>query len=168
MLGEVASPGIYQLSGNLSLIEVLVRAGGTTPQAGNELQIIRSTAEQSPAGPVLAQEGNPEVEVTVVNLQDVRTGRLTLVALRDGDTVNVPKAAIFYVTGFVNSPGSFVWSRGMTVRQAIAVAGGYTNRGSNRGIQITRVVDGESTSVSVDEDDPVRADDVISVRARRF
>ena len=168
VLGEVGSPGIYRLSGNLSLIEVLVQAGGTTAQAGNELQIIRSASGRAPGGPVLAQEDDPEVEVTEVSLEDIRTGRLALVSLRDGDTVNVPKAAIFYVTGFVSSPGSYVWSPGMTVQRAIALAGGYTNRGSSRGIETTRMVDGVSTSVSVSEDDPVQPDDVINIRARRF
>ena len=98
VLGEVGNPGIYRLSGNLSLIEVLVQAGGTTAQAGNEVQIVRSASGRAQGGPVLAQDDDPEVELTEISLEDIRTGRLALVTLRDGDTVNVPKAAIFYVT----------------------------------------------------------------------
>ncbi|MEE8129704.1 MAG: polysaccharide biosynthesis/export family protein [Vicinamibacterales bacterium] len=168
VLGEVRSPGIYRLSGNLSLIEVLVEAGGVTAQAGNEVQIIRSASGPVDTWPVLAQDGDLEVEVTVVSLEDVRTGRLALVTIRDGDTVNVPKAATFYVVGQVSSPGSYVWTRGMTVQQAIALAGGYTARGSDRGIRIRRMVDGEPTEVSVREDDLVEPNDTISIRARRF
>ena len=56
----------------------------------------------------------------------------------------------------------------MTVQQAIALAGGYNNRGSNRGIQIKSLVDDVSTSISVNEDDPVEPGDLINIRARRF
>ena len=168
VLGEVGSPGIYRLSGNLTLIEVLVQAGGATAQAGDEVHIIRSASGGAPAGPVLENNGDPGVEVIRVSLEDIRTGRLALVTVLDGDTVNVPKAATFFVLGQVALPGSYVWSRGMTVQQAIAIAGGYTNRGSNRGIRITRMVDGERTEVGVDEDDPVQPNDTINIRARRF
>ncbi len=169
VLGEVGSPGIYRLSGSLNLIEVLVQAGGVTAQAGNEIHIIRSTGGETPAGPVLGQDdGNPEVELTVVSLEDIRTGRLALVTIRDGDTVNVPKAETFYVLGQVASPGSYVWTLGMTVQQAIALARGYTNRGSSRGIRITRTVDGQRIEVGVNENDLVQPGDTINIRARRF
>ena len=56
----------------------------------------------------------------------------------------------------------------MTVQQAIALAGGYTSRGSNRGIRISRIVDDTRIEVGVDEDDQVQPGDTINVRARRF
>ena len=166
VLGEVANPGIYSLSGNLSLLRVLALAGSTTAQAGNVVQIIRSVSGQASGGPVVA--GGDETEMEEVSLSDIRTGRLTLVTIRDGDTVNVPKAAVFFVSGHVTSPGSYVWAPGTTVRQAIALAGGYTSRGSNRGIRVIREVDGSQATVSVNEDDRVLAGDVIEIRARRF
>ena len=168
VLGEVGNPGIYRLSGNLSLIEVLVNAGGATAQAGNEVHIIRSASGRLSAGPVLREGDDPEVEVTVVSLEDIRSGRLALVPVRDGDTVNVPRAATFFVTGHVSSPGSYVWIRGMTVRQAIATAGGYTPRGSSRGIRISRMVDDTATEVGVTENDLIQPDDTLTIRARRF
>ena len=166
VLGEVANPGIYSLSGNLSLLRVLAQAGSTTAQAGNVVQIIRSVRGRASGGPVVA--GDDETKMEVVSLSDIRTGRLTLVTIRDGDTVNVPKAAVFFVSGHVASPGSYVWAPGTTVRQAIALAGGYASRGSNRGIRVIREVDGSQATVSVNENDPVLAGDVIEIRARRF
>ena len=56
----------------------------------------------------------------------------------------------------------------MTVKQAVARAGGYTNRGSKDDLQIQRLIDGKLVSIVVTERDPVRADDVIMVRARRY
>jgi polysaccharide export outer membrane protein len=168
VLGEVGRPGIYQLSGNLSLIAVLLEAGGVTAQAGNEVQINRSASGAVSTGPVLPEDGDSEVEVTLVSLEDIRTGRAGNVTLRDGDTVNVPKAATFFVMGQVGSSGSYVWTPGMTVQQAIALAGGYSSRGSDRGIRITRIIDGEPMDVGVNEDDAVLPGDIITIRPRRF
>ena len=159
VLGEVVNPGRFSLTGNLTLLDVLVQAGGPTAQAGNLVQIIRSASGGS------AGFGDNRIEK--ISLEDI-TSRRTLVTLRDGDTVNLPKAATFYVLGQVASPGSFVWTLGMTVQQAIALASGYTNRGSNRGIRITRMVDGKSTEVSVNDESLVQPGDTIVSRARRF
>ena len=87
VLGEVVSPGIYRLLGNLTLIEAIVMAGGLTEHTGDLVQIFRSAAGRASAGPVLAEDGDNEIEE--IRLEDIRTGRLTFV-LRGGDTVNVP------------------------------------------------------------------------------
>ena len=167
VFGEVASPGIYTLSGDLTLMEVLVTAGGVTAQAGNVVQIIRSASGvASSTRPVLP--GDAESQIEELSLEDINTGRLTLVTLRDGDTVNVPKAATFYVLGQVSSPGPYVWFPGMTVQQALALASGYTSRGSTRGIKITRMVDGSRTEISVTEESLVQPGDTIEIRTRRF
>ena len=88
--------------------------------------------------------------------------------LQDGDTIYVPKAETFFVTGHVRSPGSFVWERGITVLQAISLAGGLTDRGSNRGIRLLRIVDGEQEEVSVSLSDPVQPGDTVVIRQRFF
>ena len=168
VLGEVNTPGQHSLPGNPSLLDALSAAGAITPQAGNEVQIIRSPTGAASAGPVLAQGGDPEVEVTVVSLDELRSGLLARVTVGDGDTVNVLKAATFFVTGEVSSPGPYVWIQGMTVRQAIALASGYTNRGSSRGIKIERMVDDVKMEVGVNEDDLVQPDDTLKIRRRRF
>ena len=77
-----------------------------------------------------------------------------------------PEVQGFYILGEVISPGVYEWSEGMTVRQAIALAGGYTEQGSTRRTEIARNVDGERTNIRVTEDDRVQASDIIAVRAR--
>ena len=79
-----------------------------------------------------------------------------------------PDAATFNIFGLVVSPDSYTWSAGMTVKQAVALAGGYTSRGSKDDLQIQRLIDGKLASIVVTEDDPVLANDVIMVRARRY
>ena len=59
VLGEVRAPGIYPLTGSMSLIQVLVAAGSMTATAGFEIQIVRRTGDEG-AGPVLPED-NAEV-----------------------------------------------------------------------------------------------------------
>lgn len=75
-------------------------------------------------------------------------------------------AARFYVTGYVKTPGSFVLEPGMSVRQAIAMAGGLTERGSTRGTKISRKIDGKTVEVDVTMSELVQPEDTIIVRQR--
>jgi len=167
VLGEVRSPGIIRLAGNMTLIEVLIQAGSVTSAAGNELQIVRQKGERKIGGPVLATD-SVDVEVTYVDLRDIQSGRLSQVVLRDGDTVFVPKAATFFVDGEVRSPGSYTWQRGLNVQQAIALAGGLTDRGSRGRLKVLRQVDGKRLEVDVTEGDLVQPADTLVVGRRFF
>lgn len=167
VLGEVRSPGIIRLAGNMTLIEVLIQAGSVTSAAGNELQIVRQKGERKIGGPVLATD-NVDAEVTYVDLRDIQSGRLSQVVLRDGDTVFVPKAATFFVDGEVRSPGSYTWQRGLNVQQAIALAGGLTDRGSRGRLKVLRQVDGKRLEVDVNEGDLVQPADTLVVGRRFF
>ena len=75
-----------------------------------------------------------------MNLQSLQSGGLSQnVALRAGDTIFVPRAETVFVSGEVRTPGEYVIRiSGMTVRQALALAGGVTERGSSRRVQIVR------------------------------
>ena len=108
-------------------------------------------------------------DVTRVNLADLQTGRLSEnVVLQDGDTIFVPKADTFFVSGYVRTPGSYVLQPNMTVLQALALAGGITERGSSRRIRILRIVDGEEEEIDVDMTDIVRPGDTVIVNQRFF
>jgi polysaccharide export outer membrane protein len=56
----------------------------------------------------------------------------------------------------------------MTVRQALALAGGVTDRGSMRRIQIIRTVDDKEVTLDVDLQKLLQAGDTIVVRERFF
>ncbi len=89
---------------------------------------------------------------------------LTPVGSAQRPTQPEPDTATFNIFGFVDSPGRYTWSEGMTVKQAIALAGDYTSRGSKDDLQIQRRIDGKLVSTVVKEDDPVQPDDGIMVR----
>jgi polysaccharide export outer membrane protein len=65
----------------------------------------------------------------------------------DGDTVLVLKAEPVYVTGYVNNEGAYPVRRGMTVQQAVALAGGISVQGSRKRIEITRQLQGKKTTL---------------------
>lgn len=162
--GEVRTPGAVSLKGNTSLMEALAMAGSLTPNAGTEIVIVH------PKG-AAAQPTMPTAEgatVTKVDLRDLQEGRVAPVPLRDGDTIVVPRAAKFFVTGYVRSPGAFLAEPGLTVLQAISLAGGITDRGSNRGIRIRRTVNGRMQEIKVGESDVVLPGDTIVVKQRIF
>ena len=168
IIGEVRSPGRYPLTGNMSLIEALAAAGSLSGTAGSEVLIVHSTRAAPPTGPVVP--GSDETaQVTHVNLADLQAGKLAAnIELHDGDTIFVPKAETFYITGQVKNPGAYVLQPGMTVLQAISLAGGLTDRGSDRRIKIVRFVDGKRKEIGVNQTDPVQAGDTLVVPQRFF
>jgi polysaccharide export outer membrane protein len=156
--GEVRAPNEYTMSGSMTLLQALAMAGSPTANASNEVIVSRQPAQQG-----------GENEIIRVNRRDLELGKAGYdLMLRDGDIINVPPAQRFYISGHVKNPGYYVLDPGMTVQQAIALAGGLTDRGSDRRLTVTRMVNGKTTDVSVRLDTPVRANDTIMVPQRFF
>lgn len=159
--GEVRAPGkIGMSSGNMTLLEALAQAGSPTSGASNDVTVTRR-----PEG------GGPDAEPTVVRLsrKDLEIGRAGHdFVLQDGDIIHVAPAQRFYIAGHVRNPGFYVLEQGMTVQQAIALSGGLTDRGSDRGLTATRIVNGKAVDVPVKLEDQVQANDTLSVRQRFF
>jgi polysaccharide biosynthesis/export protein len=171
MMGEVQRPANLQFTGSMSLIEALARAGTMTERAGPEALIIRPRPGGGAIDPVQIARGggSHDAEVIRVDLQTLQRGALTQnIQLRGGDTVFVPRAATVFVSGQVKAPGEYVVRREMTVRQVLALAGGVTDRGSNRRIQIMRRLEGEERTTGASLEDQVQAGDTIIVRDRLF
>jgi polysaccharide export outer membrane protein len=156
--GEVRSPGKITMAGKTTLLEAISLAGSLTPNASTEIVITRrGTGPKAP------------IEEIRVNRRDIETGRAGQdLFLREGDVIFVPKAQTFYISGMVRNPGSYVLDPGMTVEQAIALAGGLTERGSDRGIVVTRMVKGVSIDLGVTKLDKVQPGDTIKIRGRFF
>ena len=124
-------------------------------------------AASTPQCPSAATPERDDADVQRVNLHEIESGRLSRnVIIRDGDTIFVPKAERFFVTGFVRTPGSYTLEPNMTVLQAISMAGGVTERGSGRRLKVTRVVNGERKELDAKPTDGVQAGDTITVRQR--
>ena len=165
IVGEVRTPGKYPMTGQMTLIEALAAAGSTTQNASTELLILRPRDPGS-ARP-LTPDQSDRANVTHVSLADLQLGRLSEnVSLKEGDTIFVPKAEKFFITGQVKSPGAFTYERGLTVLQAMSLAGGLTDKGSNRRLKVIRVVNGKKAELKIDLTDPVQPGDTLVIPQR--
>ena len=85
-----------------------------------------------------------------------------------GDTVYFPKAAQVYVMGSVARPGPYRFQEGMTVMQALTLAGGATERGSGGRAKVIRIVDGKKVERKVKATELVLPEDTLVVPERFF
>jgi polysaccharide export outer membrane protein len=74
----------------------------------------------------------------------------------------------FFIYGEVNKPGSYPYVNGMTVINAVAVAGGYTYRARQSKARITRAADPAKAARDVTPDTQVLPGDVIEIPERYF
>jgi polysaccharide biosynthesis/export protein len=167
--GEVRTPGTYTLTGDMSLIEALSRAGSTTQFAGGEAVIVRSASGQTANGPLLPNQAETATSIRV-DLKELQSGGLSQnVPLKDGDTIFVPRAETVYVFGQVKNPGAYaLQTKDTTVLQALSLAGGVTDRGSTGRIKIVRIVKGKKTEIKVGLTDLVLPGDTVMVPERFF
>lgn len=168
VLGEVRAPGKYSIEDQVTLLEVIANAGSLTAGAGNTIIVQRQKDPRAPVtGPAIPGE-DTGVEILRISYDDLREGRLkSNIVLQDGDTLFIPEAERFYITGYVRTPGQFVLKPNMSVQQAIALAGGLTERGTYRRLKILRKdKDGREIEISVKTTDTVRPNDTIKVAQR--
>ncbi len=159
--GQVRTPGAVPLTGAMSVMEALARAGSPLPDAGPFIFINRRpTSSPQAASPVAPER---------VRMEELQSGRAQHIALNDGDTIFVPKAETFFVTGYVKNPGPFVFDGDVTVAKAISMAGGVAERGSRNRVRITRIVDGKQVVLkNVKLEDTVHPGDAVEVLPRFF
>ena len=74
----------------------------------------------------------------------------------------------FFIIGEVNNPGSYPYQHGMTVVNAVAVAGGYTYRARKNRMLIKRAKDKTGKEVPATEATAVLPGDVVRVPERFF
>jgi polysaccharide biosynthesis/export protein len=165
VVGEVRTPGKYPLTAQMSLIEALAAAGSMTPAASTEVMILRP--RDAGSAQALTPDQVDQSNVTRVNLADLQLGRLSQnVTLVEGDTIFVPKAEKFFITGQVRSPGAYTYERGLTVLQAISLAGGLTEKGSSRRLKVIRAVKGKKTQQGIDLADAIQPGDTLVIPQR--
>jgi polysaccharide export outer membrane protein len=158
VLGQVARPGRYPLESTaMKVTDVLALAGGTAPQGADRVILTG-----------VRNGRRVRAEIDVADLFVAWTPEKD-VAVMAGDTLYVHRAPQFYVYGEVQRAGAYRVERQMTVLQALALGGGLSPRGTERGIRIHRR--GEDGAVRVTNpqlNDPVQPDDVIVVREALF
>lgn len=157
VMGEVRSPGRFPMRTRLSVLDALALAGGINEVGSSMAYLLR---------PEDANVTRYEVDLDALIQSGAGQQYFELLA---GDILVVPKAQLFYIYGEVRSPNAYKLKPGMTVIQALSLAGGLTDKGSDRRIDIRRKGgDGKLDSMGATLNDTLMADDVVYVRERLF
>jgi polysaccharide export outer membrane protein len=161
VMGAVRNPGYVELQGDPTLTRALSQAGYPTPESGSYVQITHEDGE-STGGTA------PEAKQERVPRQEIENGRASRMRLRPGDSVFVPPADKFFISGEVKSVGQLALNQETTVQQAIIMAGGLTDRANKNRVRIRRVVDGKTVDIKAKDSTLVLPGDTITVGRRIF
>ena len=158
VLGMVTRPGRFPLETfNTRLSEMLAIAGGIAP-TGADVVIVSGIRDGKPM--------RRDIDVPALFLENKLDQDIVVAG---GDVIYVHRQPMYYVYGEVQRPGSYRVERAMTMRQALAQAGGLTGRGTERGLAVyRRTASGGVEWVDVELEGRVQADDVMYVRGSIF
>jgi polysaccharide biosynthesis/export protein len=156
VVGDVAIPGVVQLRGRKTLVEVIALAGGLKADAGNTVTITRELSIGRIPLPVAKDSPDGRFSIAHINLQDVMDGRdpTSNLLIQANDILMIPKARLVYVVGEVQRPGGYVMNERdhVTVLQAVALAGGLTVKASPAKARILYQQDGQKNRSEVPTD----------------
>ena len=106
---------------------------------------------------------------TAQELEGVVAGELRTGFLRDPDvSIEIDQYRSFFILGEVGQPGQYAYVPGMTVQNAIAIAGGFTSRANQKTTDITRKINGKIMTGKVSISSPILAGDTIYIHERLF
>ena len=157
VLGQVRNPGKYVIVGASNVLDIIAEAGGLTAEAGDKILLVKRSAGE--------REKSLAIDMRNFNIGDFSRNH----EVSTGDVLIVPKADSFYIYGEVRSPGLYRLERDMTVMQALSVGGGLTDRGTQKGLVISRRDrSGKVNEVRADLTDGIQPGDVIYVKESIF
>ncbi|MEZ5478701.1 MAG: SLBB domain-containing protein [Thiolinea sp.] len=109
-------PGVFPVTGSLSVLQAIALAGGLTEQADTRHAVL------------LRRDATGQISQQPIDIAAIRQGRIQDFPLVQDDRLVVQEGTLsrFTVTGAVASPGVFPLKEGMSLMQAIATAGGMT------------------------------------------
>jgi polysaccharide biosynthesis/export protein len=172
VIGEVNKPGVFQVRGSKTLLEMLSMAQGLAPDAGDEVLVMRSAGFNR--GEEAGQNGSPglqsasqdtthkepentdQPDTVAINLRHLLNSRDPSfnVPVYAGDIVKVTRAGIVYVVGAVKKPGGFTvkGNEQMSLLKVIALAEGLSNTSSKARTRIIRTdeTSGKRSEIPVD------------------
>lgn len=154
VLGQVGTPGLLPIDRNYRLSEVIARVGGIGPNGSESVTLTRVNGEQ--------------LNVTLEQMATGGDAADPYVAAGDKifvDRVEEGERPTFCIYGEVNGAGCYPVGENMSLRMAIARAGGLTKLGSEKKVKVFR--EGEDIG-KLDLSQTVRTGDVIKVGQRFF
>jgi polysaccharide export outer membrane protein len=165
--GTVKEPGVYSLDFIPTIMDLIAKAGGVTPERGNLAYILRGLTEPGvlPENTALSEEefseslADTRTKPIVVDLQRLLDeGDMTEnIRLSSGDTIYIPPgtkldqaATKIYVQGQVKKPGVFDFQPGLTALAACIMAGGFDKFAAPNRARIIRHTNDERNVITID------------------
>lgn len=136
--GAVNNKGEFQFAGELTVFSALIKAGGASADAGDEVLLIRAPkAVPAPAAGRAAKDEDDDV--VSLSRRQIESGEFaTSTLVEDGDRIVVSKARQVYIDGQVSRPGGYTIEAGTTLRQALSLAGGVSELGALNRVRVLR------------------------------
>lgn len=179
VIGAVKNPGVQQVQGQKTLIEMLSMAGGIdNVTAGSTLRITRRLewgAIPLPGAKIDPTKQFSVAQMSVKSLLEAKNPEENIL-VKPYDVISVPRGETVYVIGEVGKAGSFLLndSEQVTVLQALSMAGGATKMAQPQHARVLRQAPGQSSrsEIAVDlnkildgklPDVPMQANDILFV-----
>jgi polysaccharide export outer membrane protein len=176
ILGAVNTPGVHQVEGRKTLLEMISMAGGTRADAGYSIRIARQIEWGCIPLPGATLDASGQFSIAQVNLQDIIDAKTPEenIQIFPHDVVSVPKAELVYVTGAVKKSGGFILGehQSMSVLQAISMAEGLGSAPDTKHAKIVRTTADQRVEIAVDlksilqgkaKDVPMQGNDILFV-----
>jgi len=131
--GAIQSPGLYEMTSQASLLELIAKAGGVSFTAGNVAFIMRSAASHVMQGEPIddVMSKSEPIKIDLRGLLE-RGDQSENPLLEAGDVIYIPpkqalrqSASKVYVEGEIRNPGLYDYQPGMTALSVCIMAGGF-------------------------------------------
>src|SRR5262245_22016272 len=153
VIGSVNTPGVVQLQGSKTLVEMLSLAGGLRPDAGHSVKITRRLKNGPVPLPGSTVDPTGQFSVAKVSLKAVMDSQNLEenILIRPNDVISVSRAEMVYVIGDVRQSGGFVLNQRETISvlQGLSLAGGVQPTATPDKAKILRPVPGNSNRTEI-------------------
>jgi polysaccharide biosynthesis/export protein len=143
ILGAVNTPGVHQVQGRKTVLEMLALAGGIRADAGYSIRITRQLEWGCIPLPNAKLDPSGQFSVAELNLRKIMEAKTPEenIQIFPHDVISVPKAEMVYVIGEVRRSGGFVLGehQTMSVLQALSLAEGLNTGADARHAKILRL-----------------------------
>lgn len=143
VLGAVNTPGVYQVRGHKTLLEMLSLAGGIRTDAGYSIRITRQLEWGCIPLPHTTADAAGGFSVGEVNLKEILGAENPEenIQIFPHDVISIPKAEMVYVVGEVKRAGGFALAekKSISALQALSLAEGLSGTADTRHARILRV-----------------------------
>ena len=143
VIGAVNTPGVHQVQGHKTLLEILSLAGGIRQDAGYSVRITRELEWGCLPLPDAHLDPSGKFTIAELNLKKIMEAKTPEenIQIYPHDVISVPKAEMVYVIGEVRRSGGFVLGehQSMSVLQALSLAEGLNTGADPRHAKILRL-----------------------------